>query len=145
MSEVRPLPAILPDLTAYNPVTGQRIGTIDEYLAVFRSDKKHVGLTEIVWNRNKHVEVSTVHLIIDLSFGMEDEPVLWETMIFGDTADVPTNKDLEDFQARYRSEAAAATAHTIVVKTITRAVQDAGYPVITTDHPERCYRPELTQ
>lgn len=53
--------------------------------------------------RNGEIRISTIFLGLDHSFGRHDDPVLWETMIFGGKHD--------QFQERYSSEEDARAGH----------------------------------
>jgi len=63
--------------------------------------------SDVVVVRGRPIMVSTVFLVIDHSFGIEADPVLYETMTF--------DEDGPRLLARYKSRAAAAQGHAHVV------------------------------
>lgn len=56
----------------------------------------------------EEVLISTVFLGLDPSWGLHDDPVLWETMIFGEKHD--------EYQHRYTSAAVARRGHERAVR-----------------------------
>ncbi|MGC2658832.1 MAG: hypothetical protein WA324_12815 [Bryobacteraceae bacterium] len=78
----------------------------------FETAKRHVALTELPGG----VKVSTVFLGLDHSFGADEEPLLFETMVFGG----PHDQD----QYRYPTWAAAEAGHAAVVKRLRNANGD---------------------
>lgn len=74
-----------------------------------------------ITTENGEIEISTVFLIIDHSFG-HGPPVLWETMIFGGP--------LDEDQGRYTSAEDALVGHHRWVTLILTALDQAGVKVL---------------
>jgi hypothetical protein len=72
-----------------------------------------VGKTEIAMENGQVVEVSTVFLGLDHNFRDEGPPILFETMIFGETDDDPVGR-----QWRYATWAEAELGHMAIVETL---------------------------
>jgi hypothetical protein len=81
---------------------------------------KRVARTTIVSAADVSVayDVSTVWLAVDHSFGGDDGPVIFETMVFGDDR---LGLDTD----RYCTEAQARAGHTVMVATVYASVPDA--------------------
>lgn len=137
----RLMPAAMP---MYDPATGERVTTFREYTKAF-GGPRHVAHSEIRWKR-RAVTVSTVHLVLDHNwgarFGEPARPVVYETMLFGDTAHVPVgvmdeDYDLGDFQARYCLADEARSGHDEVITAVTRLLVGDGHTVVRHDNKER--------
>lgn len=69
-----------------------------------RNAERQVGRTQV-----GDASVSTVHLVIDHSFG-QGPPLIYETMIFGGEHD--------EFQTRYSTRSEAEAGHAAIVKAL---------------------------
>lgn len=63
-----------------------------------------------------NVRISTVFLGIDYDFGLSDRPILWETMVFGES--MPSG-----IQCRYASREEALTGHAVIVVGVEHALR----------------------
>ncbi len=92
--------------------------THEEWSELYESptgiEKRRVALTDL----GPRGTVSTVFLGLDHGWGLSDEPVLWETMVF----DGP----LDDTQVRYTSGAAAIEGHALMVARLMTAATEKG-------------------
>jgi hypothetical protein len=77
--------------------------TVEEWAVWFQAADRTVKRTKI----RDTVEVSTVFLGLDHSFGSGDAPVLFETMIFG----LPDEHPDRDYQERYCTWDEASAGH----------------------------------
>ena len=66
-----------------------------EWATWFEKNERRVGFTEI-----RDVEVSTVFLGLDHSFGVIEEPLIFETMVFGG----PLDQDQEHYSTWDQAE-----------------------------------------
>ena len=86
--------------------------TVEEYAAVYSGSGEHKRV--VAKTRYEEgtvtVEISTVFLGLDHSFGMEGPPVLYETMVFGGK--------LSDHQERYHTREEAFRGHQRWVKRV---------------------------
>lgn len=97
----------------------KRAASVEEYCEFFGMDfeKKVVRRDNIGdkadWDRlGSRIWASTVFLALDHNFGFaSDEPVLWETMVFG----LP---DDEEIQERYTSRESAVEGHERIVREV---------------------------
>jgi len=89
--------------------------------ALYYLDDNRVALDELEnWKLKKQfpfiekekVIISTVFLTFDHSFGMSEEPVLFETMIFGGKHD--------GYQTRYTTWESAKMSHELIVSAVKR-------------------------
>lgn len=74
-----------------------------KWAAEFETSNRIVNQTQV----SEEIQVSTVFLGIDHSFGMGDSPILFETMIFGGTRDQEIH--------RYATWDQAAAGHRFIV------------------------------
>jgi hypothetical protein len=84
-----------------------------------------VGLTEMK-AFGERLEISTVWLGIDHSFGDGGPPLIFETMIFGRDSDTgKTRYGDERYQMRYATEAGAVAGHAEAVGLAAQMIRDA--------------------
>jgi hypothetical protein len=69
-------------------------------------------------NPSRVLEVSTVWLGLDYSFGMGGPPLIFETMVFGDS------EESELCCERYATESQAREGHTAMVVTVSAEMKD---------------------
>lgn len=116
-----------------HPWTHAPVRTYREYVQA-RAVDPHVASTELLWDASQ-IWVSTIHLVIDHSFGLfGEESVYWETMLFGDI-DAITDLDVDEFQFRHGSEEDAVLVHRALVEGITGTLVNSGFAVTTYDRP----------
>ena len=89
-------------------------------------DRRRVALSTLATARGP-VEISTVFLSLDHSFGAGGNPVLWETLAF----DTPGDDELG---RRYRSLGEAVEGHVALVGVCRRLLAAEGVPVAAEDH-----------
>jgi len=99
------------------------IDEADELLA--DGAARTVARTMITTGRGR-IEVSTVFLVLDQSFGADDPPVLWETMVFGGP--------LDDHVHRYASPDGARRGHAERVTECRAALAADGVAVLASEH-----------
>lgn len=136
-------------IAQYNPVTGQQIRTMRQYIEALRHPR-HVAASDVRWKK-RSLFVSTVHLVADHNWyrgvypEAPSEPVVYETMIFGHTEEfdalgseypAPEYHDIGDFQARYPTAASARKGHEMVIRAITMRLIRARFTVVRHDRTE---------
>ena len=123
------------DLHLYNPRTGLPVRSQAELLDA-RDGPCHVGATRLTWEQFE-TRVSTVHLLLEPGFGV-GEPGPYETMIFGDTDQIPPPYEgftWGDAQWCYSSEDDAEAGHAELVKVITELIARLGHTVTADVEP----------
>lgn len=96
-----------------------RRANIHEWSAYMTSADRHVRLTEVHTPGASTAQISTVFLGIDHAFGLDERPVLFETMVFGG--------QFNECQWRYSTWDEAEEGHAQVVALMTtRAKASAG-------------------
>lgn len=146
MNDVEPADSVYRDM--FHPRTGLRIRNRAEYIDAFEGPR-HIGATILRWKKHQ-VWISTVHLVFDHGFGDSGAPVLFETMIFGDTHKLPGPADIgemwADFQMRYSWEDDAIAGHNEIVKMLTKMLVVAHHTVVTVpDRNTPIIRTEITE
>ena len=91
---------------------GDAVGTDDVHQ--MSSLFEHPERRRVGWDDINGITVSTVFLAMDHNWSGDGPPVLWETMIFGGTGEI------EDYQERYTSRAAAVEGHARAVAIVQR-------------------------
>lgn len=94
----------MPDEADLYDRSGEPISMM-KYLMLF-SDKRY---QQVAYDEIGDYSISTVWLGIDFGFGVSDEPVIFETMIFGPSG------ALSQEQYRYTSETEALAGHAQLV------------------------------
>lgn len=104
---------------------GKRISVEEAGRLLQDSLARRVARTVIHIEGGSSLVISTVFLVLDHSHGQGDDPVLWETMIFGG----PT-----EGQDRYTSREAALNGHKQAVTITLTALDFAGRNVLSVEH-----------
>lgn len=80
-----------------------------EYNILYTYFPKHIG-DELI----NGYRVSTIWLGLNMSFWPNNDPVIFETMIFKENEELPKNEELDNYQVRYSHLAEAEKGHKVV-------------------------------
>ncbi len=112
-----------PDRELWYGLDGEPI-SVEQAEPLLASPERVIAKTFLTTDLGR-VEVSTVFLVLDHSFGDDGPPVLWETMTFGGPEDLECR--------RYRSREDAVAGHDEEVMACRMALELAGASVLAVE------------